>query len=213
MTDSLWKTIGAVCSWPRVEADTLGLLDLTGEASELMAADKATLAPLFRTVAESTVQTPTCSLLLLYCTFEPDGRIVGTPHTLETIVLESGAPLVILARPQPLGVSLGEVLRRVPANVVTVLDRKGDAFGRFFHSVVADMKRGIPFPWAWWKLAPPTTTQDATKGPESWSTMYSWTLSFGGPPRRSVDGLSAAVPVLLIAIAISIAAVVVLSSC
>lgn len=40
------------------------------------------------------------------------------------------------------------------ANLVMTLNRKGDAFGGFFLTLFADMKRGVLMPHAWLKLAP-----------------------------------------------------------
>ncbi len=65
---------------PRIEAHTLGVLDLSGgTAGGLMAADRAALAPLFRRVSESTDAPPRSTLLLVYCTIAADGAISTSP--------------------------------------------------------------------------------------------------------------------------------------
>jgi len=72
---------------PRIEAHTLGVLDLSGgTAGGLMAADRAALAPLFRRVSESTDAPPRSTLLLVYCTIAADGAILNSPRSLREII-------------------------------------------------------------------------------------------------------------------------------
>src|SRR5262245_26513622 len=153
MVGFLSKLFGA----RRVEAGTLGILDLCGDkAAALVAADRAALAPLFRVVSESTGQPPRCNLLLLYCAIENDGRIAGRSLGLREIIRDSGAPIVVVAMPNS-GESYNAAAKGKSygrANLVMTLDRKGDAFGRFFQRLFAEMKQGTSMPIAWVKLAP-----------------------------------------------------------
>lgn len=85
---------------PRIEAHTLGVLDLSGgTAGALMAADQAALAPLFRRVSESTDAPPRSTLLLVYCTIAADGAILNSARSLREIIREAGAPVVVVASP------------------------------------------------------------------------------------------------------------------
>lgn len=83
-----------------IEAETLGILNLCGDgAAGWAAADKAALAQLFQNVKESEQQPPGCNLLLLYCTIDNDGSIVGSRLGLREIIRDSGAPVVVVASP------------------------------------------------------------------------------------------------------------------
>jgi len=114
------------------------------------------IGPLFRQVSESTQQPPSCNLLLLYCAFENDGSIVRYPLGLREIIRDSGAAVVVVAS-QNSGESYNAAAKEKSygrANLVMTLDRKGDAFGRFFQKLFAEMKRGKSMPTVWVKLAP-----------------------------------------------------------
>src|SRR5262245_16622060 len=83
-----------------VEANTLGLFDLSGgAAAALAAADRTTLEPLFRQVRRSEEQVPRCDLLLLYCTIETDGAIRNSRLGLREIIRDAGAAVVVVATP------------------------------------------------------------------------------------------------------------------
>ena len=143
---------------PRVPADTLGLLDLSGgTVAALMAADRTALAPLFRRVSESNDAPPRSTLLLVYCTIAADGAVRNSRRGLREIIRDAGAPVVIVATPNP-GRSYTVAANRnkqvARANLVMTLDRNGEAFTRFFHRLVGDMKQGTSMPRAWVKLAP-----------------------------------------------------------
>ncbi|MBM3802856.1 MAG: hypothetical protein FJW26_11180 [Acidimicrobiia bacterium] len=140
-----------------IEAETLGILNLCGDgAAGWAAADKAALAQLFQNVKESEQQPPGCNLLLLYCTIDNDGSIVGSRLGLREIIRDSGAPVVVVASPNS-GESYKAGAKERPygqANLVMTIDRKGEAFGQFFQKLFGEMKRGRSMPAAWVKLAP-----------------------------------------------------------
>ena len=142
----------------RVEAHTLGMLDLSGgTAGALMAVDRAALAPLFRRVSESADARPRSTLLLVYCSIASDGAILNSRRSLREIIRDSGAPVVIVATPNPGRSYTAAANRRKPlarANLVMTLDRRGDAFAHFFQHLITDMKQGTSMPRAWVKLAP-----------------------------------------------------------
>ncbi len=65
--------------------------------------------------------------------------------------------MVIVATPnsgQSYTVAANRSKQLARANLVMMLDRKGDAFAHFFQRLVADMKSGTSMPRAWVKLAP-----------------------------------------------------------
>ena len=143
---------------PRIEAHTLGVLDLSGgTAGALMAADRTALAPLFRRVSESTDAPPRSTLLLVYCTIAADGAILNSARSLREIIRDAGAPVVVVATPnsgQSYTIAANRNKRLARANLVMTLDRKGEAFAHFFRRLVAEMKQGTSMPRAWAKLAP-----------------------------------------------------------
>ena len=153
MASILSKLFGA----RTVEAGTLGILNLCGnDAAEWVAADRDALGRLFREVSESTQQTPSCNLLLLYCALESDGSIVRHHLGLREIIRDSGAAVVVVASPNS-GESYNAAAKEKPygrANLVMTLDRKGHAFSRFFQKLFGEMKRGKSMPIAWVNLAP-----------------------------------------------------------
>jgi len=144
---------------PRIEAHTLGVLDLSGgTAGALMAADRSALAPLFRRVSDSADAPPRSTLLLVYCTIAGDGAILNSARSLREIIRDAGAPVVV-ATPnsgQSYTVAANRNKQLARANLVMTLDRKGEAFAHFFRRLVADMKQGTSMPRAWVKLAPQT---------------------------------------------------------
>jgi hypothetical protein len=155
----------------RVEAQTLGLLDLSGgTAGALMAADRAALASLFRRVSESTDAPPQSTLLLVYCTISSDGVILNSRRSLREIIREAGAPVVVVATPNP-GQSYTAAANRskqlARANLVMTLDRKGDAFAHFFQRLVTDMKQGTSMPRAWVTLAPQSPRETHSDCPDT----------------------------------------------
>lgn len=81
--------------------------------------------------------------------------VVGHPLGLREIIRDSGAAVVVVASPNS-GESYNAAAKEKPygrANLVMTLDRKGDAFGRFFQKLVGEMKRGKSMPVVWVKLA------------------------------------------------------------
>lgn len=142
----------------RVEADTLGMLDLSdGTAGALMAVDRAALAPRFRRVSESPDAPPRSTLLLVYCSIASGGVVLNSGRSLREIIRDSGAPVVIVATPnsaQSYTAAANRSKQLARANLVMTLDRRGDAFTHFFRHLITDMKQGTSMPRAWVKLAP-----------------------------------------------------------
>lgn len=151
---------------PRIPADTLGIHDLSGGAAEpLMAADRAALATLFRRVSESSDAPPRSTLLLLYCTIGADGAIQNSPRTLREIIRDAGAPVVVVATPNPrrcYGLAARRQRQLARANLLLTLDRRGGAFGVFVKRLVTEMKDGTSMPRAWTRLVRQTSERPRT---------------------------------------------------
>lgn len=156
---------------PRVPAHTLGLHDLSGGVAEpLLAADRAALAPLFHRVSESSDAPPRSTLLLVYCTIGADGGILNSPRTLREIIRDAGAPVVIVATPNPrrrYGLAVRRQRQLARANLVLTLDRRGGAFDVFVRRLVTEMKKGTSMPRAWAKLAPRARKGEPLERPET----------------------------------------------
>jgi len=142
----------------RVEAHTLGMLDLSGgTAGALMAVDRAALAPLFRRVSESADAPPehAAARVLLDRLRRGHPQLATEPAGDHPGLGRAGGDRGH-AQPGPEGYTAA-ANRRKPlarANLVMTLDRRGDAFAHFFQHLITDMKQGTSMPRAWVKLAP-----------------------------------------------------------
>ena len=145
---------------PRVQVITsprAGVLNLLGASvADLAERDAQFLEPLFGNIATETTHPPQCNALFVYCSIAPDGTVQGSRSSLREIVRDSGAVVVVFASPNPgdAYVKAGKPAPYGKANLVITLNRKGDAFGRFFKALFTDMKHGVSMPKAWVKLAP-----------------------------------------------------------
>jgi hypothetical protein len=121
-------------------------------------------------VSESSDAPPRSTLLLVYCTIGADGGILNSPRSLREIIRDAGAPLVIVATPNPrrrygLAVKRGKRLAR--ANLVLTLDRRGGAFDVFVRGLVTEMKKGTAMPRAWTKLVHREPAGDPAERPHT----------------------------------------------
>ena len=138
---------------------TLGFANLAGDALESMRTeDTARLSPLFETVRRLPPgNLPAAHVLFVYADLGEDGSIAGTPgRGIRQVAEKSGAKIVVLASPNPSDriIKTGKLAGSYKANYVFTLNRKGDAFARFFHSLFEDMRDGTNMLAAWVKLAP-----------------------------------------------------------
>jgi hypothetical protein len=141
-----------------VKAETLGVLDLTGgREAAARDADSAALRPFFARVVATTDRPPECTWLMVYCTIGEDGRIAGYSGSLRDLVDHARAPFVVVATPNT-ATAYRNAAPDTPhgqANLIMTLDRKGDAFARFFVRLLAEMKdTRQPLPAAWNAVAP-----------------------------------------------------------
>src|SRR5690242_2155716 len=97
---------------PTATADTpllinnpsLGLLNLAGERGEaLLLKDFKDLGDLFpkNVTTGKQGQVPKCNVLFLYCSLEPDGRIVGHSVTVRDVIKTAGAHIAVIASDIP----------------------------------------------------------------------------------------------------------------
>ena len=135
----------------------LGILRLDGTASERIAAgDRAAIERFFADVRESMSAVPQCDVLFVYAAVGADGKVAGTSGNLREIIRDSGAKVVVVATGHPIENYIASTPQSPygAANLVMTLDRKGDAFPRFYADLFGRMSRGTPMPVAWVEIAP-----------------------------------------------------------
>ena len=142
-----------------IKNPTLGFLNLGGdEFSPLIDADRSALAAIFPEVKTGAgYQIPTCDILFIYANVTPDGSVgLGTNWTVRHLAERAGAAITVVASSNPSDNLLAAARLAGPkqANLVWTLDRKGDAFPRFFAELFAHMKKGRSMPMAWVAISP-----------------------------------------------------------
>lgn len=147
----------------------IGILDLCdGDAREDLRADAAMLSGLFSNVYVGDVPAPSCDVLFLYARVSSAGEVVGSTYGLREIIRDSGAKIVVVASANPgeAYIKAGKPRPYGRANLVMTLDRRGEAFGRFFAALFSEMKKGITMPEAWVKLSPQRHSPNAPINPD-----------------------------------------------
>lgn len=142
----------SVLSSPRV-----AILNLSGvNSKQLVESDADFLRSLFADVQVVDLATPTCDVLFLYAELTAEGAVLGSAQGLREIIRDSGAKVVVVASANPGGhyIKAGKPKSYGRANLVMTLDRRGDAFGRFFFALFSKMKQGVSMPSAWVELNP-----------------------------------------------------------
>jgi len=142
-----------------IKVPTLGFLNLGGdEFLPLIDTDRAALGPIFSEVKTGAgYQIPSCDILFIYANVAPDGSVgVDVNLTVRHLAARAGAAITVVAS----GNSSENLLAaaRLPgpkrANLVWTLDRKGEAFPRFFVNLFTHMKKGRSMPAAWVGISP-----------------------------------------------------------
>jgi len=134
-----------------------------------MEEDKLALGPLFAAVVESSVEVPTCDVLMMYAKVESDGKVAGVAAGLRDIIRKSGAAIVVAASEND-GKNYALAGRRTgygQANLVLTLRRNGVAFTRFFAQLFGRMFEGKSMLLAWVELAPQIPGKTHENCPES----------------------------------------------
>ena len=144
-------------SVPVIASPKAALFNLAGLAgNQLAELDAAFLREFFGDVRASDTLFPQCDVLFLYASFLSDGCIIGSTQSLREIIRDSGAKIVDCASENQ-----GEGYRNAAsrkafgrANLVMTLERRGDAFLRFFTQLFSKMMQRISMPVAWVEISP-----------------------------------------------------------
>jgi len=168
---------------PRIANPAIGFLNLQGpEGAALVDADRAVLAPLFQVSHLSTDVPPHCEVLLLYCTLDGEGRVVGSADSIGDLIQKAGAYVAVVAsenKPE-------RYLKAIPgrrdwrANIVLVIDRKAEKFALFFRRLFEAMFNGRSMLMAWVKLAPQIPRRDDPDGPAAIMLAQAGHVRFSG---------------------------------
>jgi hypothetical protein len=137
----------------------VGFANLAGPGFDaLVVQDAKALGSLFmRSRVGKPHQIPSAEVLFVYASLNDDGTIRGPKAVgVRQIVQATHAAIVVLASPNSAESIRNAVGLRGPksANLVFTLDRKGDAFPRFFRALFERMQTGEDMASAWAALAP-----------------------------------------------------------
>ena len=140
----------------RIANPIIGFVCVTPSQVPLMEADRATLGPLFHECCSSTTAITRCHVLFLYCHLQPDGSLPNVKESVRDFIEASGARIAVLASENEAKHCFAAVRAKNdwPANIVLVLNRKGDRFALFFHRLFEAMIGGTSMLMEWVKLAP-----------------------------------------------------------
>jgi hypothetical protein len=138
---------------------TLGFLNLGGDAfASFVDEDHGALSPLFAKTERGTgLQIPKCDVLFIYADIASDGSVgFGKEVTIRHLAERAGASIAILASNNSAehGIAASKAPGPKRTNLVWTLDRKGEAFARFFKELFTQMKDGTPMPAAWVAISP-----------------------------------------------------------
>ena len=140
-----------------ISAPVAKILNLGGdEYSEIIKFDIGFLTRLFGEVRHLEWSVPGCDVLFPYAQLTVDGAIQDSSRGLREIVRDSGAKIVVVASPNPSGhyIKAGKQQPYGRANLVMILDRRGEVFSRFFVELFSKMLRGYSMPAAWSEISP-----------------------------------------------------------
>ena len=156
-----------------INSPSVGFLNLGGEEfSQLVDRDTAALTPIFSLVKTGTgYQIPHCDILFIYANVTPDGSVgLGADLTVRHLAERAGAAIAVVASSNPSAniLAAAQLVGPKRANLVWTLDRKGEAFSRFFVELFTRMKTGRSMPAAWASISPqvPSRLQQNQNLPE-----------------------------------------------
>ena len=138
------------------------------EMAKLRKADAYFLRRLFSSVHIRDTVAPKCELLFVYADLTADGGIVGSKLSLREIIRDSGAQVVVVASDNAVANYIKAAAHQSygHTNLIMTLNRRGDAFERFFVSLFTKMKNGTPMPEAWVELSPQVSSESDNGNPE-----------------------------------------------
>lgn len=153
-----------------IASPRIGFFNLLGSsAKSMMEEDKLSLGPLFAGMDESSLEVPTCDVLMMYARVESDGKLAGASDGLRDMIRKSGAAIVVVAseNDEKNYAVAGRPTGYGQANLVLTLRRKGVAFTGFFTQLFGRMFRGKSMLLAWVELAPQIPGKIHENCPES----------------------------------------------
>jgi hypothetical protein len=167
----------------RIASPRIGFLNLQGGSGESLAeADRAVLAPLFRESHFSTHDVPRCDVLFLYCNVDAGGSIVGAASTVRDLIKSAGAYVAVVASANEPDSYIKAIGPRGDwnANIVLVIERKGDKFALFFRHLFEAMFNGQSMLMAWVELAPQIPGHDHPDAPSTIMAAEAGHVAFDG---------------------------------
>jgi hypothetical protein len=161
----------------------LGFLNLGGEVfMPLITEDRTTLGPIFSKFEMATgYEVPKCDVLFVYSDIASDGSLgLGKDFTLRHLAQRAGASIAVLAsnNPPEHGIVASKLSGPKRANLVWTLNRRGDAFPRFFKELFTRMKGGKSMPLAWVAIAPQYQSEAHRDLPETICQMEAGQVRF-----------------------------------
>jgi hypothetical protein len=161
----------------------LGFLNLDGEVfASLIAEDRSALGPIFSKFEMRTgYEVPKCDVLFVYAEIAPDGSLgLSKEFTLRHLAEKAGASIAVLAsnNPPEHGIVASKLSGPKRANLVWTLNRRGDAFPRFFKELFTRMKGGKSMPLAWVAIAPQYQSEAHRDLPETICQMEAGQVRF-----------------------------------
>ncbi|MDR0780220.1 MAG: hypothetical protein LBF16_05940 [Pseudomonadales bacterium] len=146
----------------QIQNPVIGFVCVAPEHQQLMEADKAAIGPLFSECRSSTNQTVTCHILFLYCNIDETGSLPGFKMRVRDFIKASGAYVAVVASENE-GANYMQSLNPKndwPANIVLVINRRGEIFPSFFQKLFNSMQSGTSMLMAWVQLAPQIPNHD-----------------------------------------------------
>jgi hypothetical protein len=167
----------------RITNPAIGFLNLQGTQGAVLAdADRAVLSPLFKASHLSTDPPPRCEVLFIYCTLDAEGRTVGSESRVGDLIKKAGAYVAIVASENQPNCYARAVTKRNDwrANIVMVIDRKGDKLALFFRRLFEAMFNGRSMLTAWVELAPQVPGHNHPDVPGTIMAAQAGHVTFGG---------------------------------
>jgi hypothetical protein len=154
----------------QIARPVIGFINLLGESGEkLIGLDKFALGTMFDDSLVSNTEKLNCNVLFLYCKILEDGSILGTDARLRDLIKNVGAKVAVVASendPECYFKAL-ELENDWRANLVLLIDRKGEKFREFFQKLFDLMMNERSMLMAWVDLAPQIPNMEQPECPEA----------------------------------------------
>jgi hypothetical protein len=153
----------------QIQNPVIGFVCMAPEHQQLMEADKAAIGSLFSECRSSTNQTVPCHVLFLYCNIDETGSLPEFKMRVRDFIKASGAYVAVVASENE-GANYMQSLNPKndwPANIVLVINRRGEIFASFFQKLFGSMQSGTSMLMAWVQLAPQIPNHDHADCPST----------------------------------------------